>query len=538
MNPPTDPLTGEVHGFDLVIPTIGRPALRRLLESLADALPGVGEGPRPTSVVVVDDRPGDVEPLQLLPCFPIAIEVVRTGGRGPAASRNRGWRRTTEPWVCFVDDDVVVHPDWFARVGDDLRRAGAGVGAVQGRVHVPLPDDRRPTDRERNVAGLATARWITADMAVRRDALDDVGGFDERFPRAYREDSDLALRLLDADWGLTVGTRSIDHPVGEAGWSVTIGQQRGNADDALMRRLHGTDWRRRAEAPRGALHRHVAASATLAATGVALAARRPRLAGALGAAWAAQWGRFAWQRIGPGPRTPAEVAAMAATSAAIPVAATRWAASGRLRARRLAPHGAHDRWGTRRPQVVLFDRDGTLVEDVPYNGDPDEVRVVPGVHEALERLRTAGVRVGLVSNQSGVARGLLVPEQVDAVNDRLVEIVGAFDTVQWCPHGPDDGCACRKPAPGMIEAAAAELGVAPTACAYVGDIGTDVEAGLAAGARAILVPTEVTRRREVLAAPEVATTLVEAVEALLGGRRLPAGRRVAAAGSAAGERAS
>ena len=101
---------------------------------------------------------------------------------------------------------------------------------------------------------------------------------------------------------------------------------------------------------------------------------------------------------------------------------------------------------------------------------------------------------------------------------RLDELLGPFDTVQWCPHGPDDGCPCRKPAPGMVKTACAELGVDPARCVVIGDIGADVEAAAAAGAVGILVPTPVTRRQEVAAAPRVAATLAEAVDDVLGGR--------------------
>ncbi|WP_136520104.1 D-glycero-alpha-D-manno-heptose-1,7-bisphosphate 7-phosphatase [Cellulomonas telluris] len=166
-------------------------------------------------------------------------------------------------------------------------------------------------------------------------------------------------------------------------------------------------------------------------------------------------------------------------------------------------------------RAVLFDRDGTLVHDVPYNGDPALVDPVDGARELLDALRAAGVRVGLVSNQSGIARGLLTREQVDAVNARLAELLGPFDTVQVCPHGADDGCACRKPAPGMVLAAAAALGLAPHECAVVGDIGADVGAALAAGARPVLVPTPVTRAQEVAAAPVVAPDLRAALHHLL-----------------------
>jgi HAD superfamily hydrolase (TIGR01662 family) len=170
------------------------------------------------------------------------------------------------------------------------------------------------------------------------------------------------------------------------------------------------------------------------------------------------------------------------------------------------------------PDLVLFDRDGTLVHDFPYNGDPDWVRPVDGAREALDALRARGVRVGVVSNQSGVARGLITVDQVEACMARLDQLLGPFDTVRTCPHGPDDGCACRKPAPGMVEAACAELGVDPARCVVIGDIGADVEAAAAAGAVGILVPTPVTRRQEVAAAPRTAATLAAAVDDVLAGR--------------------
>ncbi|WP_218566695.1 D-glycero-alpha-D-manno-heptose-1,7-bisphosphate 7-phosphatase [Vallicoccus soli] len=170
-----------------------------------------------------------------------------------------------------------------------------------------------------------------------------------------------------------------------------------------------------------------------------------------------------------------------------------------------------------RPAAVLFDRDGTLVHDVPYNGDPALVRPVEGARAALDRLRAAGVRTGVVTNQSGIARGLLTRAQVDAVNARVEELLGPFGTWQVCPHGEADACACRKPAPGMVLAAAAALGVDPAECAVVGDIGRDVDAAAAAGARGVLVPTPVTLPDEVGRAPEVVGTLTAAVDLLLDG---------------------
>lgn len=174
-----------------------------------------------------------------------------------------------------------------------------------------------------------------------------------------------------------------------------------------------------------------------------------------------------------------------------------------------------DEPATGRPLAVLLDRDGTLIADVPYNGDPEQVRLMPAAAEAVGRLRAAGVATAVVSNQSGIARGVLTRDQVDAVNARVAELLGPVGPFFVCPHGPGDGCGCRKPAPGLVLEAAAALGVPAASCVLVGDIGADVDAGLAAGARAILVPTPQTRPEEIAAAPEVATDLLAAVDLLL-----------------------
>jgi HAD superfamily hydrolase (TIGR01662 family) len=488
----------------VVVPTIGRPSLDVLLDALAAA-----PGPRPAELVLVDDRPTG-EPLHPdRPGLP-PVRVVRTGGGGPARARNLGWRTARTEWIAFLDDDVVTDPDWYQRLADDLTGLAADVAGSQGRVRVPLPEHRQPTDWERGTAGLATSSWITADLAYRRSALAAVGGFDERFPRAFREDSDLALRIMDTGARLVRGERWITHPVRPTDRWVSVRVQAGNADDVLMRRLHGPDWRERADAALGRRPQHMAVTAAaLAAVGLAVA-RRPKAAAAAAAAWAAGTAEFAWRRIAPGPRDRAEVTTMLATSALIPPLATwHWL-------RGVVGHRRVQKWRGL-PDLVLFDRDGTLVHDYPYNGDPEWVRPVDGAKEALDALRARGVRIGVVSNQSGVARGLITRKQVDACMTRLDQLLGPFETLQVCPHGPDDGCSCRKPAPGMIKAACAELDVAPARCVVIGDIGADVEAAAAAGATGILVPTPVTRCEEVEAAAHRAQTLTAAVDDVLAG---------------------
>jgi HAD superfamily hydrolase (TIGR01662 family) len=171
---------------------------------------------------------------------------------------------------------------------------------------------------------------------------------------------------------------------------------------------------------------------------------------------------------------------------------------------------------------VLFDRDGTLIENVPYLADPQRVRPMPGARRTLDQLRRRGVAVGVISNQSGVARGLINPDELAQVNARVESLLGPFDTWQVCPHDPDARCSCRKPEPGLVITAARELGVAPHECLMIGDIGSDVDAALAAGAQAVLVPTRHTKVGEIDHAHRVAAvapTLRSAVRRHVGRSR-------------------
>lgn len=501
-------MSAPAISYSVVIPTVGRPCLRDCLRALGSA-----PGPAPETVVVVDDRPGSARGSALPGVtgsgqrHGLPLSVVASGGVGPAAARNAGWRLTTTPWVAFLDDDVRVGPDWRSQLARDLSEAADRTAGVQGVISVPAPAARRPTDAERGTMGLAGARWITADMAYRRAALAESGGFDERFPRAFREDADLTLRLLADGWCLRLGSRQTLHPVRPASPWISVRSQAGNADDALMRALHGPRWHDRAGAARGRIRWHaLITAAMLAAAGLA-AARRPR--GALGAAAMALAGtaEFATARIAPGPRTAREVTTMTATSLVIPELACWHWLRGLLRAR-----GARA-WPPAR--AILFDRDGTLIRDVPYNGDPALVEPMPGAAAALDAARRSGLRLGMITNQSGIARGLLSRADAEAVNARTAELLGPFAAVRLCPHGPGDGCACRKPAPGMVLDAAADLGVAPHECVMIGDIGADVEAARAAGTRAVLVPNARTRPAE-RAGARVASDLRSAVAMITG----------------------
>ncbi|MER7756367.1 HAD-IIIA family hydrolase [Kitasatospora sp. NPDC097643] len=138
--------------------------------------------------------------------------------------------------------------------------------------------------------------------------------------------------------------------------------------------------------------------------------------------------------------------------------------------------------------AVLFGRDGALLQAVARNGDPAMVHPMAGVRAALAVLRGAGVAPGVLSNQPGVARGLIGRGQVEAVQARAEEMLGPFDVWAVCPHGPHDGCLCRPPAPALAAAACRALGLPPSRVTVIGCSDSVIAAALAAGAHAIRVP--------------------------------------------------
>jgi len=149
-------------------------------------------------------------------------------------------------------------------------------------------------------------------------------------------------------------------------------------------------------------------------------------------------------------------------------------------------------------RAVFLDKDGTLVEDVPYNVDPGRVRLMPGAAEGLQLLAAAGFRLFVISNQSGVARGYFAEEALAGVERRLREFLAgegvALAGFAWCPHHPQGSvpayaiaCDCRKPSPGLVVRAAREHGLDLARSWFVGDILDDVEAGRRAGCRTVLI---------------------------------------------------
>ena len=150
--------------------------------------------------------------------------------------------------------------------------------------------------------------------------------------------------------------------------------------------------------------------------------------------------------------------------------------------------------------AIFLDKDGTLIDDLPYNVDPRRIRMAPGAREALRIWADQGWPIAIITNQSGVARGYFTLDELAAVGEHIEAVVRAADGA-WggffaCPHLPEGineyaiDCDCRKPAPGMIRDAAEHLGVKPEDSWFIGDTWMDMAAGRAVGCRTILVGRE------------------------------------------------
>jgi GT2 family glycosyltransferase len=277
-----------------VVPTCGRPAL---LQRCLDALERQSLPRERFEIVVVEDLRRD----------------------GPAAARNRGLRRARAPIIAFTDDDCVPRPDWLEKGLLPLR--DAKVAVVCGRIVMPIP--ATPTDYERDASGLERSEFVTANCFCRSRVLHDIGGFDERFRLAWREDSDLHFRLLEA--GARIGRAPdalVEHPVRPARWGASLAQQRKIMFDALLFKKHRRLYRERIRrAPRWDYY---------LTTGALLAGV---LYPALWLVWLALTARFCLQRLQGTSHAPAHLAELAVTSLLIPPLAVFWRLLGALRYR-------------------------------------------------------------------------------------------------------------------------------------------------------------------------------------------------------------
>jgi D-glycero-D-manno-heptose 1,7-bisphosphate phosphatase len=167
--------------------------------------------------------------------------------------------------------------------------------------------------------------------------------------------------------------------------------------------------------------------------------------------------------------------------------------------------------------AVFLDRDGTLMRDVDYCGDPKDVDLLPGVPEALRALKEQGYKLIVITNQSGIGREYFDHDQYRAVEMELSRQIGdgLIDATYYCPHLPEAGCKCRKPSPEMVLQAAGEHDVDLTRSFFIGDKRSDLDCGRAAGIKTILVRTGYGKNLEANLADLVARDLSEAVDMIL-----------------------
>jgi glycosyltransferase involved in cell wall biosynthesis len=256
--------------------------------------------------------------------FPRLLYLPAVHTSGPAAARNLGWNSASGDIIAFTDDDCIPDSNWLA---NGISAFGQDVDAVSGRVVVPLPP--HPTDNERNTTGLERSDFVTANCFYRRSALQQVGGFDERFGTAWREDSDLYFTLREQHFSLAWAADAVVvHPVRPEAWGNSIRQQRKSFYNALLYKKHPLLYRRFIQsAP--PWHYYLMAAAVLTAL-AGLAAGSSAAAGIGFLAWLLLFARFCWLRLKDTSHAPSHVAEMVATSLVIPFLSIYWRLRGAL----------------------------------------------------------------------------------------------------------------------------------------------------------------------------------------------------------------
>ncbi len=255
---------------------------------------------------------------------PRIMYLATRGGCGPAVARNLGWHAASGEIIAFTDDDCVPEPDWLA---NGISAFVDGVAGVSGRTIVPLPQN--PTDNDLNLTGLQRSDFITANCFYRRKVLEEVGGFDERFASAWREDSDLYFSIRERNYELAWASGAIVvHPVKEEKWGSSLRQQRKRFYNALLYKKHPQFyWHYIQPAPPWNYYGMLAA---LLAAAAGLVFAIPLLAAAGLIVWLYLVGAFIYRRLKGTTRTPAHVAEMVLTSILIPFLSIYWRLRGAL----------------------------------------------------------------------------------------------------------------------------------------------------------------------------------------------------------------
>lgn len=327
---PEECLPSTQHCFiSVVIPTYRRP---ELLDRCLAALFSQTMNRSHYEIVVVDDGPSEetrhVARRWSTRSGPRVRYLPNEGRHGPAAARNTGWQAGYGEIIAFTDDDCIPARDWLAIGSAPFE--DSTVDGVSGRIVVPIPNV--PTDYEHTVAGLEHGPFATANCLYRRTALASVGGFDERFTVAWREDTDLEFALRHQGCRLILRSAAIVvHPVRPAAWGVSLTLQRNNVFNALLYKKHPVLYRWFIQ--QAPPWRYYATLFFLAAAGVAWMAGSHGMARVSLAIWLGFTAEFCRRRLAKTSRRLEHVAEMVVTSVLIPPMAVFWRLRGALKYR-------------------------------------------------------------------------------------------------------------------------------------------------------------------------------------------------------------
>jgi GT2 family glycosyltransferase len=305
--------------ISVVIPTYRRPDL------LLKCIGALGNQDLPFSdfeVIVVSDGPDEATAAAIanLVNQPIILRYLPMPKKGgPAAARNYGWQHAQATFVAFTDDDTIPSPIWLSSYLKAWN--GTPLAAFTGKVVVPLPE--HPTDFAQNTAGLETADFVTANCACTRAALEKIGGFDERFAMAWREDSDLHFKLLQAGIPLSkVNEAMIVHPVREAPWGVSIKEQKKTLFNALLYKKYPKLYQEQIKAKPPTTYYVMAISLLISLFCLLIGQPLPALIAF--AVWLVFMLQFALKRLAHTSHSASHVYEMLYTSAVIPFASVYW----------------------------------------------------------------------------------------------------------------------------------------------------------------------------------------------------------------------
>jgi GT2 family glycosyltransferase len=317
----------------VVVPTCKRP---ELLARCLDALLAQDFDAQDYEIIVADDAncPATArqvtliaEKARLLGCTVRYIPLSSSCSHGPAAARNAGWRAACGEIIAFTDDDCIPQEQWLQA---GVAAMADGVTGVAGNLVLPL--EGVPTDYEYNAAQLGKNDFVTANCFYRRAALQEVGGFDERFTSAWREDTDLAFTLLAQGAKFTTAPDAVViHPVRPAPWGVSIRQQRKSMFNALLYKKHPALYRQKIQAAPPWRYYVILCALLTALIGVLSGAWLLALAGLL--LWLGLTAHFCWQRLRHTSHAPRHVAEMIVTSMLIPPLSIFWRLYGAVKFR-------------------------------------------------------------------------------------------------------------------------------------------------------------------------------------------------------------